>query len=159
MGQEYIIQDSPAFRLETRNRKIWETKQHKNLFFLNNKRSTERFTFQTASLFAVPTKYGWWAQNKTRVAALGAAGRATDDMTIKAFTETSTDGRNGTWVSNELSVSLQYIENYIPGTTSERIWEIIFRDGYLNVQANTLKPLWTLELFLLVYLNTIERKN
>lgn len=36
------------------------------------------------------------------------------------------------------------------------------QNGYLNVQAklaNTLKPLQTLELFLLVYLNTIERKN
>lgn len=76
----------------------------------------KKITLQTASLFAVPTKYGWCVQNKTRIDALGAAGRAADDITSKAFTKTSTEGRNGTWESNELSDSLHTCKINTPQT-------------------------------------------
>lgn len=65
------------------------------------------YTLQTAFLFPVPTMHGWCEQNIICMMALGTAASASDDITIKAFTKTSTDGRNGTWASNEFSVSLQ----------------------------------------------------
>lgn len=70
-------------------------------------REGERATFQTTSLFAVPTIHGWCEQNMTCVDTLGEAARVAHDITAKAFTNTSTDGRNATWASNELSESLQ----------------------------------------------------
>lgn len=65
------------------------------------------FTLQIASRFPVPTMHGWCEQNKTRTNELGPAARAADDIRMKALTKTSTDGRKGTWGSNEFSGSLK----------------------------------------------------
>lgn len=65
-------------------------------------RERERSTLQTASLFAVPTMHGWCEQNMMRVDILGIGevARVADDNTTTAFTNTSTDGIKGTWLSD-----------------------------------------------------------
>lgn len=65
-----------------------------------------RVTFHTAFPLAVPTKQGWCEQSIIRKKVLELAARTSGAITSKALTKTSTDGMKGTWVSNEVSVSL-----------------------------------------------------
>lgn len=65
-----------------------------------------RITFHTAFPLAVPTKHGWCEQSIIRKKVLGLVARTSGAITSKALTKTSTDGTKGTWVSNEVSVSL-----------------------------------------------------